>query len=120
MATINIKTLSETVPITSFTHTLEPLWADDTGRNANSGKFTGTFIGYFSQVEIEFGSCNQTQMNSVVSSFEHSTISMLYPSKNGSNKTETFYGTAITGKVRRWGKRYAPFSIKLTGVAKYV
>ena len=116
---VNIKTLSQTVPITSFSHTLEPLWADDTGRNANSGRFTGTFIGYFSQLEIEFGSCNQTQMDSITSNFESATVSVTYPAKNGTNKTETFYGTAITGKVRRWGKRYAPFSIKLTGVSKW-
>lgn len=115
----NIKTLSQTIPITNFSHTLEPLWAGDTGRNSNSGKFTGTFIGYFSQLEIEFGWSNQTQMDAITSNFESATISLTYPTKDGTTKTETFYGTAITGKVRKWNGKYEPFSIKLTGVAKY-
>lgn len=117
---VNIKTLSETIPITSFNHTKEPLWAGDTGRNANSGKFSGTFIGYFSQLEIEFGRTTQAQMTTIKTDFESSTVSITYPSNDGTDKTETFYGTAINGKKNKWTGKYEPFSIKLTAVSKYV
>ena len=41
---VNIKTISETYPITSFQDKLEPTWGDDAGRNTNSAKFSGTFM----------------------------------------------------------------------------
>ena len=116
---VNIKGLSNTVPIKDFEHTLEPLWADDTGRNANSGKFTGTFIGYFSNLNISFGSCTQAQFNTVKSAFEHPTMEVLYPANNGTNKTEYFYGTAINGTRDRWTGRYKPFKIKLVARDKW-
>ena len=116
---VNIKTLSETVPIVEFTHAKEPSWANDAGRNANSGRFTGTFIGYFSKITISFGRTTQTQMNAIKNSFESATVSVTYPSKDGSNKTETFYGTAISGKKKNWDGKYEPFSIDLIGVNKY-
>ena len=117
---VNIKTLSQTVPIVRFSHSKEPSWANDTGRNANSGKFSGTFIGYFSKITIEFGRTNQTQMSAIKSAFESATMSVTYPSSDGSNKTETFYGTAINGKKSNWDGKYEPFSIDLIGVSKYV
>ena len=44
-------------------HTIQPLWASDTGRNSNSGKYSGTFIGYFDQLKVSVGKTNQTQMS---------------------------------------------------------
>ena len=116
---VNITTLSQTVPILSFTHSLEPSWASDAGRNSNSGKFTGTFIGYFSKVTIEFGRTTQTQMTAIKNAFESATFEMTYPSKDGTSKTEYFYGTAISGKKTNWNGKYDKFSINLIGVAKY-
>lgn len=114
----NIKTLSETLPILSFSQKYEPLWAGDTGRNSNSGAYSGTFIGYFSQIVIEFGKTTQEQMNTIKSTFETSVFSLTYPSTNGTNVTEQFYGTAIEGKKDYWDGKYMPFSITLTAIKK--
>lgn len=116
---VNITTLSQTVPIKSFSHSKEPSWASDAGRNSNSGRFSGTFIGYFSKITIEFGRTTQTQMNAIKNAFEVSIFSMTYPSKDGTTKTEDFYGTAINGKKNNWDGKYEPFSINLIGVNKY-
>ena len=40
----------------TINHSIESLWADDTGRESNSGKYSGTFIGWFDKLEINIGS----------------------------------------------------------------
>lgn len=50
---VNIKEISKTLPILKCSHTPEPMWHKDSGRNSNSGKWTGTFAGYFSQLKID-------------------------------------------------------------------
>lgn len=102
-------------------HSLEPLWGSDSGRNSNSGKWSGTFAGYFSQVVLEFGKTTQSELDNIQAQLEHPIISLTYKSKNGGNfVTEQFYGTKISGKKEGdWSKKYLPFSVTLTGVEKY-
>lgn len=116
----NIKTLSATYPILTFQTTLEPVWGDDAGRNTNSGKFSGTFVGYFTDIHIEVGPLTKSQMSSFKSIFEVPIVSLTYPdpNNNGSNKTETFYGTAITSLTDYWNGGYKPFSFDLKAVQK--
>ena len=118
---VNIKTLSETYPITLFKDKPEPLWGDDTGRNANSGKFSGTFIGYFTNLHIEVAPLTKQQMTSFKAIFEVPIIEdVTFPnsSNNGANYTEDFYGTAIEASTDYWNGKYKSFSFDLKAVEK--
>lgn len=119
MAVVSLKTISESYPLLTQQHTLEPLWAGDTGRNSNSGKYSGTFIGYFSQLEIEFGSTSQNQMIQLRNWFDKPIIDVYYKdSETGDWKTEQFYGTSIKAKLNYWDGYYEPFSLTLTAISK--
>ena len=48
--------------ITKIKHTVEPTWDSKTGRNSNSGKFGGTFVGYFDTLEISVGKTTQNEL----------------------------------------------------------
>lgn len=102
----------------SHEHSKEPLWAKDTGRNSNSGKYSGTFIGYFSQVVLEFGKTTQEEMNIIKSQLEHPVVNLIYKSSDdGEFKAEDFYGTKISGKHEgSFKKKYSPFSVTLTAI----
>ena len=61
-----------TVPgITKLTPGPEPLWGDGTGRNTLDGHYSGTFIGYFTTLEIEFGIVSDEEFNLIKSLLEH-------------------------------------------------
>lgn len=118
---VNIKTLSQTYPITMFRDTPEPLWADDAGRQSNSGKFSGTFIGYFTNIHIEVGAMSKSQMQSFKAIFEVPIIEdVTFPnsSNGGANYTEDFYGTSIAGSTKYWDGKYEPFNFDLVAVEK--
>ena len=116
----NIKTISETYPILNFQDKMEPVWGDDAGRNSNSGKFSGTFVGYFTDIHIEVGPLTPSQMASFKAIFQVPIISLTYPNSNNNmvEYTENFYGTAITAKLDYWEGKYEPFSFDLKGVEK--
>lgn len=120
METIDLIALSESYPVSTHQHSLEPTWADDTGRNSNSGKFSGSFIGYFSQVVIEFGPTTQKQMKELRSLFDKPIINVKYKDSKGPEDTftEDFYGTSIKAKLDYWEGKYKSFSITLTAISK--
>ena len=119
---VNIKEIANTYPITFFTDTPEPLWADDTGRQSNSGKFSGTFIGYFTTLHIEVGPMNKTQMTNFKKLFEVPIIEdVTFPNSSnyGILYTEDFYGTSLAGATKNWDSTnvyYEGFSFDLTAV----
>lgn len=117
---VNIKTLSQSYPITKYSDTLEPTWGPDTGRNSNSGKFSGTFIGYFTTIHIDFGRTTKTQMQSLKAIFENPIIEdVTFPDSHSNvDKTEDFYGTAIKAELNKWNGLYEPFSIDLIALVK--
>lgn len=118
---VDLQELSKKIPILDYDHGDEPLWGSDTGRNTNSGNYSGTFTGYFPQIAISFGKTTQSQMTIICDSFEHPVITMKYKNKNtGSWISQDFYGTAIHGKLDNWDGKYHPFSITLTAVKKKV
>ena len=116
----NIKTISENFPITLFKDSLEPTWGNDTGRNTNSGKFSGTFVGYFTNLHIEVAPLTKQQMTNFKQIFEVPIINLTYPnsSNNGQNYTEDFYGTAIESSLDDWDGKYKAFSFDLVAVNK--
>lgn len=115
----NIKTLSRTYPITKFSDKLEPAWGDDAGRNSNSGKFSGTFKGFFTNIHIEVGPMTKEEMTNFKRIFEVPIIeNFTYPnsSNNGVDYTEDFYGTAIESATDYWDGKYKAFSFDLIAV----
>ena len=97
--------------ITKIKHTVEPTWDSKTGRNSNSGKFGGTFVGYFDNLEISVGKTTQNELNQI------------RDSKTGKNKSEDFYGTAIGVEITNINiannkKKYPPFSFSLKAVSR--
>jgi len=118
---VNIKTLSQSYPILSFEDTPEPLWADDTGRQSNSGKFSGTFIGYFTNIHIEVGKMTKQQMKEFKAIFEVPIVENLtFPNSSnaGTDYTEDFYGTSLKGYTKYWDGLYEPFNFDLVAVEK--
>ena len=116
---VNIKEISHQFPITRFSDKPEPLWAGDTGRQSNSGKFTGTFIGYFTNLHIEVAPMTEQEMDNFKAIFEVPIIEdVTFPnsSNNGLPYTEDFYGTAIEAAKTDWDGKYESFSIDLVAV----
>ena len=118
---VNIKEISKTYPILKFKDTPEPMWGEDAGRNSNSGKFSGTFKGYFTTIHIEVGSMTHSQMTSFKKIFEVPIIkSVTFPnsSNDGKSYTEDFYGTSLAGETIDWDGYYEPFNFDLIAIKK--
>lgn len=113
-------TLTNLPKVKSITQSIEPLWASDAGRNSNSGKYSGTFVGWFDKIEVSIGKCNQSELTTIKSAIESPIIeSVTFPDdKTGTNMTEDFYGTAIETELNNMHQIYEPFKFKLVAVAK--
>ena len=106
--------------VTSVKHTIEPTWAKDAGRNSNSGKFSGTFVGWFDVLDVKVGTTNQEQMTRIRNAIEKPILEDITfdDSKFGGTKTEDFYGTAIGAERESKRRSYKPFSFSLKAVSK--
>ena len=116
---VNIKEISHQFPITRVSDKPEPLWGSDAGRNSNSGKFSGSFVGYFTNLHIEVGPMTKQQMTDFKAIFEVPIIEdVTFPnsSDNGNDYTENFYGTAIESATTYWDGQYESFSFDLVAV----
>lgn len=106
--------------ILSVSDKKQPVWASDAGRNSNSAKFSGTFKGFVTDLQINFGRTTQSQMteiknaiekpNGIISNFSYR------DSDTGQIKTEDFYGTVIDATYNNEKAKYQPFSVSLKGV----
>ena len=97
-------------------HTIEPLWAENSGRKTNSGKFVGTFIGWFDKIELPIGSTTYEEMATLRAQLEWPIIECTFlDSRTNTNKTELFYGTAIVAE-RKNSTTYKPTNITLTAI----
>lgn len=99
-------------------HTIEPVWASDAGRNSNSAKFSGTFVGWIDVLDVKVGKTNQTEMTAIRNAIEHPIIEdiVFVDSRTGNNRTSDFYGTAIGAETENTKKIYDPFSFSLKGI----
>lgn len=114
-------TILDNLPrLKTIEHSVEPTWGPDSGRNTNSGKFTGTFVGWFDILQLEFGKTTQTEMTAIKNSIEKPIIEdvSFVDSKNGHDKIEGFYGTAIKAKRKSKNGMYEPFSINLKAIER--
>lgn len=106
--------LTDFLKLCKYGITVEPLWGSDAGRENMAGTYTGTFIGYFTNITLNFGKTTQEEMQKIKETFEKPTFSFTYPDeKTGQNITESFYGTAIKSEKESLKGKYLPFDITL-------
>lgn len=103
----------------------EPLWGDGTGRNTLDGHYSGTFIGYFTTLEIKFGIVSNEEYNLIKKLLEHPFLSdVQFPLekdmsnyKQGDLFSEDFYnGQAIKSSPLACGGYWNEFSVMLTAI----
>ena len=103
----------------------EPLWGDGTGGNTLDGHYSGTFIGYFTTLEIKFGIVSDEQFNLIKTLLEHPFLSGVQFSlerdmanyKQGQLYKEDFYnGQAIKSSPLACGGYWSEISVVLTAI----
>lgn len=103
----------------------EPLWGAGTGRNSLDGHYSGTFIGYFTTLEIEFGIVTDSEYNLIKKLLEHPFLENVQFSlekdmegyKQGDLFTEDFYnGVAIKSSPLACGGYWEGFTVTLTAI----
>lgn len=103
----------------------EPLWGEGTGRNALDGHYSGTFVGYFTTLEIKFGIVSDEEYNLIKKLLEHPFLEDVQFSlekdmgsyEQGELFTESFYnGQAIKSSPIACGGYWNEFSVVLTAI----
>ncbi len=103
----------------------EPLWGDGTGRNTLDGHYSGTFIGYFTTLEIKFGIVSDDEYNLIKKLLEHPFLEGVQFSlekdmgnyKQGDLFSEDFYnGQVIKTSPLACGGYWDKFSVTLTAI----
>lgn len=111
--------------IVSMTTGPEPLWGDGTGRNTLDGHYSGTFVGYFTTLEIKFGKTTDEEFNLIKQLLEHPFLEDVQFSleknmgdyKQGDLITEDFYnGQVIKSNPLACGGYWDEFSVVLTAI----
>ena len=111
--------------ITKLTPGPEPLWGDGTGRNTLDGHYSGTFIGYFTTLEVEFGIVSDEEFNLIKQLLEHPFLEGVQFAlekdmgdyKQGELYSEDFYnGQAIKSTQLPCGGFWEGFSVTLTAI----
>lgn len=111
--------LTDFLKLCKYEITVEPLWGKDAGRESMAGQYSGTFVGYFTNITLSFGRTTQTEMKKIKETFEKPTFPFTYPSeKTGNDVTETFYGTAIKAQKDSLKGKYLPFDITLVATKR--
>lgn len=111
--------LTDFLKLCKYDITVEPLWGKDAGRGSMAGQYSGTFVGYFTNITLNFGRTTQAEMSVIKETFEKPTFPFTYPSeKTGNDVTETFYGTAIKAQKDSLKGKYLPFDITLVATKR--
>lgn len=112
----------ETLPklINPYSHILHPEWGKDTGRNTNSGKFSGSFVGWFDQLTLTFGRHNQTEHTQILNELGIATREIKFlDTKTGTYKTEWFYLDSIETETTNYHKSYYnQMTITMTAISR--
>ena len=116
---VDIRTLPKVLNISDQP---QPTWGSDSGRYSNSGTFHGTFKGYFTDLQINFGKTTQAEMTRIKTYLQPKggiIKSVTYrDTDTGQDKTEDFYGTVINATYSNKNGYYQPFSVSLKAVKK--
>lgn len=103
----------------------EPLFGEGTGRNTLDGHFSGAFTGYFTTLDIKFGTVSDEEFNLIKKLLEHPFLEDVQFSlekdmgnyKQGDLFTEDFYnGQAIKSSPLACGGYWQGFSVVLTAI----
>ena len=103
----------------------EPLWGNGTGRNTLDGHYSGTFIGYFTTLEIKFGIVSDEEFNLIKKLLEHPFIEGVQFElekdmgnyKQGDLFSEDLYnGQVIKSSLLACGGYWNEFSVILTAI----
>lgn len=103
----------------------EPLWSDDAGREALDGHYSGTYIGYFTKIEITFEYMTVADFNTIKNLLEHPLLEDVQytlesdqeDDTQGTLYTEDFYnGVAIEANLLPRGDYYNEFTVTLVAV----
>lgn len=97
----------------------EPLWGDDAGRSTMDGSYSGTLIGYFTKINLNFMPMDEDDMAYNQSLLKRAFFNVTYQDKKTKTMvTERFYnGDTINAKVDSYKKgRYGEFSLSLVAV----
>lgn len=107
----------------------EPLWGDGTGRDSMDGHYSGTFIGYFTTIEIKFGKVSNEEFNLIKQLLEHPIVENVQFTlekdmgtyKQGDLYTEDFYnGQSIVSSPLACGGYWKEFSVFLTAIDRRI
>jgi len=103
-----------------YTHSLHPEWGKGTGRNTNSGRFSGSFVGWFDQLVLTFGKHNQTDHTTILNALGVATKEIKFlDTKTGNYKEEWFYVDSIDTETSNYHKGYYnEMTITLTAIPK--
>ena len=111
--------------LVKLTPSPEPLWGEGTGRNAIDGHYSGTFTGYFTTLEAEFGIVTDEEFNLIKKLLEHPFLEGVQFSlekdmenyKQGQTYSEDFYnGQAIKSSPLPCGGYWEGFNVTLTAI----
>lgn len=103
----------------------EPLWGDGTGRNTLDGHYSGTFVGYFTTLELKFGIVSDEEFNLIKQLIEHPFIEDVQFAlekdmgdyRQGDLFIEDFYnGQAIKSSPLACGGYWNEFTVVLTSI----
>lgn len=120
---------TEVSNIKDITIKVDPLWGDGTGRDTMDGHYSGTFIGYFTTMQIDFERTTNAEFNIIKTLLEHPFLEGVQFTlekdmktySQGDLYTEDFYnGTAIEAKPNKYHTGYEEFSITLIAVDRRV
>lgn len=111
--------LKDFLKLCEYEITVEPLWGSDAGRENMAGTYTGTFVGYFTNITLKFGKTTQEEMKYIKNTFEKPTLNFTYPhDKTGQDVTENFYGTAIKSSKKSLKGKYLPFEFTIVATQR--
>lgn len=99
--------------------TAEPLWGDDAGRENREGEYSGTFIGYFSNIKFNMGSTTQSEFTELCNLFKRPFFQVKFISEEtGELITESFYGTALKAKKDSYKGKYREFAFDIVATKR--
>lgn len=110
--------------IVEITPSPEPTFGDGTGRNALDGHFSGTFVGYFTTLEIKFGPCDKDTYNTIKTLLEHPFLPNvkyrlerdLENHKAGELYQEAFYNGSAIKAPQNYDMSVNEFSVTLIAI----
>lgn len=105
--------------LVNYQVTPEPLWGDDAGRENREGEYSGTFIGYFSNLNFNIAPTTQAEFTQLCSLFQRPFFQVKFIREDtGELTTENFYGTALKAKKDLYKGKYNAFSFDIVATKR--